>query len=73
MTPELLLTIIQTLIGLFALVIIILLIMFKWRKRLSAAQPVPYRKQRGLGLADGLELIFIPIYWLIKLIAGIFK
>ncbi|MDM1334464.1 hypothetical protein HXZ93_00125 [Acinetobacter pseudolwoffii] len=73
MTPELLLTIIQTLIGLFALVIIILLIMIKWRKRLSAAQPVPYRKQRGLGLADGLEFIFYPIYWLIKIIIAIFK
>ncbi|MGL3045085.1 hypothetical protein ACSJMR_08380 [Acinetobacter pecorum] len=73
MTPELLLTIIQASLGIFVLVIVILLMIPKYRKPLSEAQPVPRRKQRGLGLADRLELIFIPIYWLIKLIAGIFK
>ncbi|MFZ0023717.1 hypothetical protein [Acinetobacter sp.] len=73
MTPELLLAIIQTAIGLFALVIIILLLIPKCRKRLSEMQPEPRRKQRGLGLVNGIEVIFYPIYWLIKLIAGIFK
>ncbi|MBU3848532.1 MAG: hypothetical protein H9855_16495 [Candidatus Acinetobacter avistercoris] len=73
MTPEILLTIIQIAIGIFTVAIIILLIIPKSRKWLSEMQPEPRRKQRGLGLADGLELIFIPIYWLIKLIAGIFK
>ncbi|WP_312326123.1 hypothetical protein [Acinetobacter sp.] len=73
MTPELLLIIIQTAIGIFTVAIIILLIIPKSRKWLSEMQPEPRRKQRGLGLADGLELIFIPIYWLIKLITGIFK
>ena len=73
MTPEILLIIIQIAIGIFTVAIIILLIIPKSRKWLSEMQPEPRRKQRGLGLADGLELIFIPIYWLIKLIAGIFK
>ena len=73
MTPEILLTIIQIAIGIFTVAIIILLIIPKSRKWLSEMQPEPRRKQRGLGLADGLELIFIPIYWLIKLITGIFK
>lgn len=73
MTPELLLTIIQISIGLFALVIIILLLIPKCRKQLSELQPEPRRKQRGLGLANGIEVIFYPIYWLIKIVIAIFK
>lgn len=73
MTPELLLTIIQIAIGLFALVIIILLLIPKCRKQLSELQPEPRRKQRGLGLANGIEVIFYPIYWLIKVVIAIFK
>lgn len=73
MTPELLLTIIQISIGLFALVIIILLLIPKCRKQLSELQPEPRRKQRGLGSANGIEVIFYPIYWLIKIVIAIFK
>ncbi len=73
MTPELLNAIIQIAIGLFALVIIILLIIPKSRKRLSKAHPEPRRKQRSLDLVDGLKFIFYPIYWLIKIIIAIFK
>ena len=73
MTPELLLTIIQISIGLFALVIIILLLIPKCRKQLSELQPEPRRKQRGLGLANVIEVIFYPIYWLIKIVNAIFK
>ena len=73
MTPELLLAIIQTAIGIFALVIIILLLIPKCHKWLSEMQPEPRRKQRGLGLADGIAFIFYPIYWLIKIFITIFK
>ncbi|MCU4420968.1 hypothetical protein [Acinetobacter lwoffii] len=73
MTPELLNIIIQIIISLFALVIIILLIIPKCRKRLSEMQSTPRRKQRSLDLVDGLEFIFYPIYWLIKIIIAIFK
>ncbi|WP_216935612.1 MULTISPECIES: hypothetical protein [unclassified Acinetobacter] len=73
MTPEILLTIIQIAIGIFTVAIIILLIIPKSRKWLSEMQPEPRRKQHGLGWADGLEFIFYPIYWLIKIIAAIFK
>ena len=73
MTPELLNIIIQIIISLFALVIIILLIIPKCRKRLSEMQSTPSRKQRSLDLVDGLEFIFYPIYWLIKIIIAIFK
>lgn len=73
MTPELLLTIIQIAIGLFALVIIILLLIPKCRKQLSELQPEPRRKQQGLGLANGIEVIFYPVYWLIKIVIAIFK
>lgn len=73
MTPELLLTIIQTAIGIFALVIVILLMIPKCHKRLSEMQPEPRRKQRGLGLADGIEFIFYPIYGLIRIVIAIFK
>ncbi len=73
MTPELLLIIIQTAIGIFTVVIIILLIIPKSRRWLSETQPEPRRKQRSLDLVDGLEFIFYPIYWLIKIIIAIFK
>ncbi|WP_180114345.1 hypothetical protein [Acinetobacter sp. YH12063] len=73
MTPELLLFIIQITIGIFALIIIILLLIPKCRKWLSEMQPEPRRKQRGLGFANGIEVIFYPIYWLIKIIAAIFR
>ncbi|AVH14863.1 hypothetical protein CAP42_14070 [Acinetobacter indicus] len=73
MTTELLLTIIQVAIGIFALVIIILLMIPKYRKWLSERQPEPRRKQRGLDFSDGIEVIFYPIYWLIKIIIAIFK
>lgn len=73
MAPGILLTIIQIAIGIFTVAIIILLIIPKSRKWLSKMQPEPRRKQRGLGLADGLEFIFYPIYWLIKIIIAIFK
>lgn len=73
MTPELLLTIIQIAIGIFTVVIIILLIIPKSRKWLSNMQPAPQRKQRGLDLSNGIEVIFYPIYWLIKIIIGFFK
>lgn len=73
MTPELLLTIIQIAIGLFALVIIILLLIPKCRKQLSELQAEPRRKQRGLGLANGIEVIFYPIVWLFRIIAAILK
>jgi hypothetical protein len=71
MTPELLLTIIQAFIGIFVLVIVIMLIYPKWR--ITEPKGDTSKRQRGSDWADGLELIFIPIYWLIKLIAGIFK
>lgn len=73
MTSELLLIIIQTAIGIFTVVIIILLIIPKSRRWLSETQPEPRRKQRSLDLVDGLEFIFYPIYWLIKIIIAIFK
>ena len=73
MTPELLNIIIQIIISLFALVIIILLIIPKCHKWLSEMQSTPRRKQRSLDLVDGLEFIFYPIYWLIKIIIAIFK
>lgn len=73
MTPELLLTIIQTALGIFAVVITILLLIPKCRKQLSELQPESRRKQRGLGLANGIEVIFYPIYWLIKIVIAIFK
>ena len=73
MTPELLLTIIQAFIGIFVLVIVIMLIYPKWRKKITEPKGDTSKRQRGSDWADGLELIFIPIYWLIKLIAGIFK
>ncbi|MCP0915702.1 hypothetical protein MUB05_03725 [Acinetobacter indicus] len=73
MTPELLLFAIQITIGIFALVIIILLMIPKCRKWLSEMQPEPRRKQRGLDFSYGIEVIFYPIYWLIKIIIAIFK
>ena len=73
MTSELLLTIIQVSIGIFVLVIVIMLIYPKWRKKITEPKGDTSKRQRGSDWADGLELIFIPIYWLIKLIAGIFK
>ncbi|KGT47354.1 MULTISPECIES: hypothetical protein [Acinetobacter] len=73
MTPDLLLFVIQIAIGLFALVIIILMLIPKSRKWLSEMQPEPRRKQRGLGLVDGIEFIFYPIYWLVRIIVAIFK
>ncbi|ATO18380.1 hypothetical protein BS636_01170 [Acinetobacter sp. LoGeW2-3] len=73
MTPELLLAIIQIAIGVFALIITILLLIPKCRKWLSEMQPEPRRKQRGLGLSNGIEVIFYPIYWLFKIIVAIFK
>lgn len=72
MTTELLLTIIQVAIGIFAVVIVLLLIIPKSRKWLSEMQPEPRRKQRGLDLPI-IEVIFYPIYWLIKIIIAIFK
>ena len=51
MTTELLLTIIQVAIGIFAVVIVLLLIIPKSRKWLSEMQPEPRRKQRGLDLS----------------------
>jgi len=73
MTPELLLFTLQIAIGIFALVIVIMLIYPKWRKKITEPKGDTSKRQRGSHWADGLELIFIPIYWLIKLIAGIFK
>ena len=73
MTPELLLFAIQITIGIFVLVIIILLIFPKSRKWLSEMQPEPRRKQRGLDFAYGIEVIFYPIYWLIRIVIAIFK
>ncbi|WP_168406222.1 hypothetical protein [Acinetobacter indicus] len=73
MTTELLLTIIQVAIGIFAVVIVLLLIIPKSRKWLSEMQPEPRRKQRGLDFSYGIEVIFYPIYWLIKIIIAIFK
>lgn len=73
MTPELLLFTIQIAIGIFALVIVIMLIHPKWRKKITEPKGNTFKRQRGSDWADGLELIFIPISWLIKLIAGIFK
>lgn len=73
MTPELLLFTIQIAISIFVLVIVIMLIYPKWRKKITDPKGNTPKRQRGSDWADGLELIFIPIYWLIKLIAGIFK
>ncbi|EXF57728.1 putative membrane protein [Acinetobacter sp. 1294596] len=73
MTPELLLTIIQIAIGIFIAVIIILLMIPKSRKWLAEMQPTPHRKQRSEDFVFGMDFILYPIYWLIKLIIGIFK
>lgn len=73
MTTELLLTIIQVAIGIFAVVIVLLLIIPKSRKWLSEMQPESRRKQCGLDFSYGIEVIFSPIYWLIKIIIAIFK
>jgi len=73
MTPELLLTTIQASIGIFVLVIVIMLIYPKWRKKITEPKADTSKRQRHSDWADGLELIFTPIYWLIKLIIGIFK
>ncbi|MDM1781967.1 hypothetical protein [Acinetobacter sp. 10FS3-1] len=72
MTTELLLTIIQLVIGIFSVVIVFLLIIPKSHKSLPEAQPEPRRKQRG-DFSYGTEVIFYPIYWLIKIIIAIFK
>lgn len=67
MTPERLLSIIQIAIGIFAVVIVILLIIPKTRKWLSEMQPEPRRKQRGLDFPNGIEVIFYPILGYSKL------
>ncbi|PJI36545.1 hypothetical protein CU318_03195 [Acinetobacter pseudolwoffii] len=73
MTSELLLIIIQASIGIFALVIVIMLIYPKWRKKITEPKGDTSKCQRGSNWADGLEFIFYPIYWLIKIIIAIFK
>lgn len=59
--------------GLFLLVLIVMLIHPKWRKGLFRPYPESTRHHKLGNLADGLELIFTPIMWIIKIIVGIFK
>ena len=73
MTPERLLSSIQIAIGIFAVVIVILLIIPKWRKKLTQPEAYSPRKQRGIGLLYGIEFIFYPILGLFKIIFSIFK
>lgn len=73
MTPELLLTIIQSAIGLFTIIIIVILIHPKWRKEITEPEVYSPRKQRGIGLFYGMDFILYPIFWLFKIIFSIFK
>ncbi|MFD1436956.1 hypothetical protein HLH14_12315 [Acinetobacter sp. ANC 4282] len=73
MTPELLLTIIQSAIGLFTIIIIVMLIHPKWRKRITEPKEDTPIKQRGYGLFYGMEFILYPVFWLFKIIFSIFK
>ena len=59
--------------GLFLFILAIMLLHPKWRKGLFAPYPETTRRSKLTHLADGIELIFTPIIWIIKIIIGIFK
>ena len=73
MTPELLLTIIQTMIGIFTITIIVLLIHPKSRNYLFSMHPEETKDQKGSQLLHVGEMIAYPIIWLLKIIATILK
>ncbi|MGE8561834.1 MAG: hypothetical protein ACN6NJ_12975 [Acinetobacter sp.] len=73
MTPELLLLIIQTAIGIFTITIIVLLIHPKSRRYLFSMHPEETKDSKGSQLLHIGEIITFPLIWLFKIIFSIFK
>ncbi|ANF81267.1 hypothetical protein A3K93_03015 [Acinetobacter sp. NCu2D-2] len=73
MTPDLLLTIIQTAIGIFTISIIILLIHPRSRSYLFSMHHKETKDHKGSQLLHIGEMIAYPIIWLLKIIATILK
>ncbi|QXR18627.1 hypothetical protein EGK58_011085 [Acinetobacter variabilis] len=62
---------------LFSIILIILVFIigaYQSKKRKSIKpRALTVRESKLANLADGIELIFTPIFWIIKLMIGIFK
>jgi hypothetical protein len=73
MTPELLLLMIQTAIGIFTITIVVLLIHPKSRRYLFSMHPEETKDSKGSQLLHIGEMIAYPIVWLFRIIAAILK
>ncbi|MCX0330733.1 hypothetical protein NVT87_07535 [Acinetobacter radioresistens] len=74
MTPEQLQLYIFFGLGIFILLIILLLLHPKSRSKITTPSKTRSSRDSKLAnLSNGIELISTPIFWIIKLIIGIFK
>lgn len=62
------------LLSIILIILVFIIVAYQSRRRKSIKpRTLTARESKIANLADGIELIFTPIFWIIKLMIGIFK